>query len=210
MAGDDRSPAAKKANYTGGRPKDESNLSQRPGQIRVRLRRAKKSHAKVDGRVDRDIEMLYKKAIEDWDVEELARGRPRSKDGSFRGVKPSWVTAAVQTEARKRLLDETFGKMAGHIDQAIKTVAELMVSEEVDDKGKPIVDARTKLTAATFILEHFIGKPTAVVAVEANDFTKQAIAAAIVLDDGRPEDHFILEGDYEINDEEEAQEDANG
>lgn len=205
---DDRSPAAKKANYVGGRPKDESKLSTRPDQIRRRLRRAKSSHNAVDGRVGRDIEMLYQKPIDEWDIEELARGRPRAKDGSFRGVTPTWVTAAVAQEARKRLHSEAFSKMVAHADTAIRIVADLMISEEVDDKGKPIVDARTKLDAAKFVIEHILGKPKAVVEVEASDFTKQAIAAAIVLDDGQPEDHFVLEGDFEVNDDEEEADDA--
>jgi hypothetical protein len=84
---------------------------------------------------------------------------------------------------------------------AIKTVAKLMTSEEVDEKGKPIVDARTQLAASVFVIEHIIGKPTAIVELTADDFTRQAIAAAIVLDDGKPEDHFVVNGEVVEEDE---------
>lgn len=204
---DRRTPAAKKANYVGGRPKDESKLSTKPAQVRIRLRRAAKNNLLRDGRIARDMEMLYQKPIDEWDLEELAHGRPRSKDGSFRGKTPSWCTSAVQQEAKKRLLNTAFGTLAGHIDIAVKAIADLINSTEVDDNGKPIVDARTKLAASIFVIENIIGKPKAVVEVQANEFTKQAIAAAIVLDDGMPEDHFILDGEV-VEDEDGEEEDV--
>jgi hypothetical protein len=160
-----------------------------------------------DGRIRRDIAMLYKKDIEDWDVEELARGRPRSADGTFKGGgHPKWLTPVVVAEAKRRLLQQTYGKLAVHLDTAVKTVYDLMVSDEIDEKGRPIVDARTKLAAAQFIIEHFLGKPTQFVEAEVNDITKSAIAAAIVLDDGDGQDHFVLEG--ELVDDEEEDEDG--
>jgi len=61
------------------------------------------------------------------------------------------------------------------------------------------VDARTKLDAAKFILEHIKGKATAVVEIEAGDFTRRMIASAIVLDDGEAQDEpVVLEGDFEV------------
>lgn len=190
---DARTPAARKANYTGGRPKDESKLSTEPRQVRNRLRRAAKSERlpKQDAQIKRDIEILYQKPVHDWDLEELARGRPRNSLGHFGGKAPAWITVAVQQEARKRLLDETFGKMANQIDLAIKTVVNLMLSTETDDKGKPVVDARTKLAAAMFVLEHFIGKPKAFIEVTSNDDgVRSALVPAIILDDGRPQGHL--------------------
>lgn len=190
----------KKANYVGGRPKDESKLSTNPAQIRVRLRRAAKGNQKRDGRMDRDIEMLYQKPIEDWDIQELAHGRPRSKDGTFRGKTPTWITPAIQKEAKRRLLDNTIGELSGHIGKAVKCIGDLIESDEVDENGKPIVDARTKLAASSFVVEHFIGKPKQLVEVDATDETKQALAAAIVLDDGEDQSHLVLEGEAYWND----------
>lgn len=200
---DPRTPGAKKANYVGGRPKDESKLSTNPKQIRVRLRRAAKGDKKRDGRMARDIEMLYQKPIEEWDLEELARGRPRNEHGNFRGRVPTWITPAIQKEAKRRLLDETIGQMAGHIGKAVKAIGELIESDEVDENGKPIVDARTKFAASAFVVEHFVGKPKAIVEVTADEETRAAFAAAIVLDDGTDDSHLVLDGvDFTVNDEE--------
>jgi hypothetical protein len=198
-----KNAAQKKANYVGGRPKDESRLSKEPRQIRNRLRRRATA-------LEADMEMLYGKPLEDWDLEELARGRPRASDGRFTGPKPKWISAAVQVEAKRRLLEETHGMLAGHVHQAVRTMADLMTSQELDDKGKPIVDARTRFAAAAFIIEHLIGKPVALADVKLMvDEPKQAIAAAIVLDDGLPQDVApqVIEGDVVEDDEEEWDDD---
>jgi hypothetical protein len=43
---------------------------------------------------------------------------------------------------------------------AIDVIRWVMMNNEVDDKGKPIVPASTKLDAAKFLMEHIVGKPT--------------------------------------------------
>lgn len=200
MPDDPRTPAARKANYVGGRPKDESKLSTKPEQIRVRLRRAAKSNAKRDGRMERDIEMLYQKPVSEWDIHELSHGRPRNSHGNFKGRPPTWITPAIQKEAKRRLLDETMGDLAGHIGKAVKCIGDLIESDEVDENGKRIVDSKTKLAASTFVIEHFIGKPKQIVELDATDETKEALAAAIVLDDGEDQSHLTLEGEAYWND----------
>lgn len=193
---------ARKANYTGGRPKDESKLSTDPRRVRMRLRRALAVSPKKQAQIKRDIEILYQKPLDQWDNEELARGRPRNADGGFQGRPPSWITPTLVKEAKRRLLNETFGKMAGHVDLAIQTVVKLITSEEVDEKGKPIVDARTKLAASTFILEHVIGKPENRLEITSDDATRQVLASAIVLDDGRPQGHLeVWEGEVVEDDD---------
>lgn len=188
-------PAAKRANYTGGRPNDESKLSRDPKQVRVRLRRAARKLTRPLDQIERDIAMIYR-PVDEWDVEELSRGRPRGDDGSFRGPVPTWCTPIVQREAKKRLLDETFGKMVGHVDLAIKVLGKLMMSEELDDKGRPIVDPRTQLAAATFVIEHILGKPKAVIEIGSEDETRRMLAMAIMLDDGSPQDApIVLQGE---------------
>lgn len=204
------SPARMKANYTGGRSKDESTLSRKPSQVRVRLRRAaKKLNAPLD-QIHRDMQMLpgYR-PVEEWDVEELARGRPRNPKGGFQGPVPMWCTPIVTREAKKRLLNETFGKMAGHVDLAIKTLVKIMESEDLDEKGRPIVDARTQLAASTFVLEHILGKPTAVVEIGAQDETQRMLAMAIILEDGTPQDEpIVLDGEATWDDELEDDDDS--
>jgi hypothetical protein len=192
--------------YVGGRPKDSSKLSKEPQQIRNRLRRKGK---KFQEDLDMYAELAWHKPIAEWDIEELARGRPRDKGGKFRGRTPMWITPAVQQEAKKRLLNETMGKLSHHIDKAVVTIGNLMTSEEVDDKGKPIVDARTKLAAAQFILENFLGKPKAIVELTAGDETKSILASAIILDDGLPQGHLeILDAEIVEDDDMEEMEDG--
>jgi hypothetical protein len=187
----------KPANYVGGRAKDETRLSTDPAQIRRRLRRSiGKPHHK------QDLQLLVQaggmKPIEEWDLEELARGMPKNKRGKFSGKPPTWITPDIMREAKKRLLAHTNALIGEQVDQAMAVIVDLMTDDSVDDKGRPCVDARTKLDAAKFIIEHVKGKATAVLELEASDHTRKMIAAAIVLDDGLPQDEpVILEGEFE-------------
>lgn len=176
-----------------GRPHDASKLSTNPAQIRRRLRRGK-------GKFEEDLALYAKhngrwKPIEEWDLQELAHGKPRSKNGDFRGRKPKWITDEVAHEAKRRLMDETFTQIAEHMTVALRCIVNLIKNEDVDDNGRPVVDSATKLKASIFIIEHILGKPKAVVEIEAADFTRKMLASAIVLDDGQPQDMpVILEG----------------
>lgn len=185
--------------------KSKEFLSTKPSQIRNRLRRKK-------GNYEEDLAMYAEhhptfKPLSEWDLEELARGKPRNKNGGWSGRAPAWITPAVMEEAKRRLVSKTYEGISLHIDTALKVIHQLMTSEEVDDRGKPIVDARTKLAAATFILEHTVGKPRA--QIDLNDGAGQqrkAIAAAIIEDDGLPQGHL---GDWvegEIVDDDDAEE----
>lgn len=203
-----------KGNYVGGRPKDTSRLSKDPAQIRRRLRRAnKKNQARQEEDVKLYLEATGKKPIEEWDWEELAKGRPRDSKGGFTGRKPTWITPTVTKEAKRRLMDHTLSELNLHINVAIECIVGLIKSEDVDDHGKPLVDARTKLAASMFIIEHVTGKPKAVFEIEANDNVRQALAAAIVLDDGKPQGHLppgkIIE-DVEFTEDNEEDVELNG
>lgn len=185
-----------------GRATDPSKLSTNPKQIRTRLRRRAANLAQ-------DVELYakygYKKPVHEWDLEELARGRVRDKNGKFTGRGPSWITPEIMKEAKRRLLAETYGKLAGHIDQAVITMGKLLVSEETDDNGKPLVDAKTKFAAAAFIIEHTIGKPKAVIEIDATEETKSVLASAIILDDGQPQD--VIDAEFTVDGEEEEYDD---
>jgi hypothetical protein len=172
-------------------------LSKNPAQVRNRIRR--RAHD-----LDRDVAILYKKPIEEWDLEELARGKPRNKKGNFSGRPPVWITPLIVKEAKRRLMDETFGDLAGYAKLALDVLQKLMKSEEVDANGRPLVDAKTKLTASIFVLEHILGKPKAVIELEdPKENQRMALAAAIVLDDGQPQGHLtkVIEGDFTEEDD---------
>jgi hypothetical protein len=142
------------------------------------------------------------KRVEEWDLEELAHGRPRGPKGTFRGPTPTWITPDVAREAKKRLYNHAFGQVGAYVDLAIQTVANLIINEEVDYRGRPLVDAKTKLAAATFIIEHVIGKPERVVTLDATDQARQLLASAIVLDNGTEDSHLMIEGTAVVTDEE--------
>lgn len=123
-----------------------------PKQIRARARRAGKIHAA-------EMDKLYK-PIEEWDEEELARGRPRAKDGTFKGRAPQWITREMHEAAMTRFKGIVEGKMRGETVTALTLIHKILTDEEVDDKGRPLVAAGTKLDAAKFLIEHAVGKPT--------------------------------------------------
>lgn len=132
--------------------KTGTERSMNPKQIRARARRAGKIHAA-------ELERLYK-PIEEWDEEELARGRPRAKDGSFKGRAPEWITREMHEAAMARFKGIVEGKMRGETVTALTLIHKILTDDEVDEKGKPVVPASTKLDAAKFLIEHAVGKPT--------------------------------------------------
>jgi len=187
-----------------GTPKDRSGLSRKPSQIRNRIRR---NHDMTDEDIHTYLEVIGK-PIDQWDFEELARGRPRNVRGNFAGTTPEWITPHVVAEAKRRLLLGASAGMAKHLDAALKMIGSLMENTDTDDFGRPVVDAKTKLAAAQFVIEHTLGKPQAVVQITGDDQVKQALAAAIVLDDGLPQDApsviegQVVEEEYEEDDDE--------
>lgn len=155
-------------------------LSRKPKEIRDRLRRG------TDRK--RDLELMGYKPVPEWDMEELARGRPRNSNGSFRGASPSWLTEDIRAEALKRLKDNVFSELMALVPLAAKTVRDTLTSTEVDDNGRPVVDAKTKLDAAKWLSEHAVGKATQRTTVEVNPVNETARILSriqIVNDDGK-------------------------
>jgi len=109
---------------------------------------------------EQEQEYLYQKPIEDWDLEELARGRPRNSKGTFSGPKPKWINAQVHEQAMERYTAAVKTDMRATTVDALGAIKWIVQNEDVDDKGKPIVPVSTKLEASKFLLEHVVGKPT--------------------------------------------------
>lgn len=179
-------------------------LSDKPANVRDRIRRRM-------GRGMEDMRTLAstRKPIEDWDVEELARGRPRCEDGSFRGPAPKWITPALIDEAKRRLTVNALGAMGAYVQDAVKVVHGLMMSTATDDRGKPIVDAKTRLAAAMFIIDHVVGKPTTRVQLDdPQGRLREMLAGALKMvdDDGQMIDaHPVVDlADDEWTDEEDG------
>lgn len=131
----------------GGRPAKSLNAKQ----IRARARRAQAI-------TEAQLEKLYK-PLEEWDAEELARGRPRAKDGSFKGKAPAFIDRALHEQIVRRFEEVVRFKMNERTVDALEFLNTVLANEEVDDRGRPVVSASTKLDATKFLIEHVIGKP---------------------------------------------------
>lgn len=139
------------------RPRTADGKLLTPKQIRARARRKGKRH---DILTDQEMDYLYEKSVEDWDMEELARGRPRNSRGGFSGPKPKWVTASVHERSMERYTAAVKTDMQATTVDALDAIRWIIQNEEVDEKGKPIVPPSTKLEASKFLIEHVVGKPT--------------------------------------------------
>lgn len=141
------------------RPLSPDGLVMSDKQIRARLRRKRKRYTEAFQPTPHEVERLYKKPVSEWDMEELARGRPRNKSGTFSGPKPKWISGEVHEEAANRLKVLAKGRMSEITVNALEVISNLLSNEEYDEKGKPVVAPSVKLDASKFLVEHLIGKP---------------------------------------------------
>lgn len=128
-----------------------------PKQIRARQRRAAK-RKRQPRMSEQEFEALYK-PIEDWDLDELAHGRPRNSEGNFKGRKPTWITREVHERAMELFKTAIKTEMGTLTPTAIDTIRFIMEDNREDERGKPLTPAAAKLQASTFLLEHAVGKP---------------------------------------------------
>lgn len=108
---------------------------------------------------EKSLALLYK-PVDQWDDEELARGRPRAADGTFRGATPEWVNRAVHEEALKRFTEVSRGEQQATVPLALSTIRTILTNEDLDDRGKPVVPWGVKADVAKWSIEHLLGKPT--------------------------------------------------
>ena len=128
-------------------------------QIRARIRRRSKREESAS---EQELAYLYpQKPLEDWDLEELAKGRPRNKHGTFTGRKPSWITREIHEKAMERYALLVKDNMNSITVKALKFMSDAIENEDVDEKGKPLVGANVKADLSKFLIEHVVGKPVA-------------------------------------------------
>src|SRR5882724_7905608 len=126
---------------------------------KARKRDRQKARRRIRDLEHRHAEAWYNKPIEDWDDEELARGRPRNSAGDFRGKAPAWVSREVHEEAVRRFTNIATDDMRALVPEAIKTVENIILSTATDEKGKRLVPPAVQLAAAQWVVEHLVGKP---------------------------------------------------
>lgn len=151
-----------------GRPRDDDPTSFSPEGYALgkqqnyrRLRRARKKFEKtILGNSVAEQAVKYRKPLSEWDNEELARGKPRDKNGKFSGPTPKWVTSELHEEAMDRFTSIVKTGMRVATVDAIEVIKMVLNDDTVDNRGKPVTPASTKLQAAQFLIEHVVGKPT--------------------------------------------------
>lgn len=161
--------AARKERQAAGRsmtPKQIKRRAKRQG--RQTLTREEKKH-------------MITKPIEDWDIEELAKGRPKDKNGHFTGAKPAWITRDMHEKALKRFHEVVRGDMNSHAVRALTLSLELMEDRSTDEKGRPMVPAGVKADLAKFMIEHLVGKPTQPTQVDINVKLAGVLADSLVM-----------------------------
>lgn len=122
-------------------------------QIRQRARR------KLNKLAPDEQEALWGKDISQWDMEELARGRPRASDGTWKGKPPGFINRQMHEEILKRFESIVREEMNGHTIHALEIIQTILTDDERDEKGKRVTPRGTQLEAAKFLIEHVIGKP---------------------------------------------------
>ncbi|WP_103382513.1 hypothetical protein [Pseudonocardia dioxanivorans] len=150
--------------------------------------------AKTKTDVSAEIAIVYEKPLEEWDDEELVRGRPRASDGTFRGARPTWITPAVQAERQRRLRQLMSDELGTFAADALRTIHAVMTDDRVDDFGKPVVSASVRLDAGKYLVDQFMGKAVAQIDVTAHNPLQDLLAGILVNPDGQPA-HSVVEGE---------------
>lgn len=131
-----------------------------PKQIRARARRRGALAGEPGALSEREKQALIGKPMEEWDLEELARGRPRDKNGNFTGVAPKWITRGMHEKSIELFKEMMRTDMRSHTVRAMEVLRDILDNDDYDEKGKPVVAAGVKADTAKFLIEHLLGKPT--------------------------------------------------
>jgi hypothetical protein len=132
-------------------PRKSREYVMTPRQIRARARRK--------GKITREEYEILFKPVEEWDEEELSRGRPRNKSGDFRGPAPAWLSREVHEAAIARFKQILKMEVRAEGAVALGVIRNIMGDESIDRRGRYRTNPSTRLAAAQLMLEHTIGKP---------------------------------------------------
>jgi len=127
--------------------------SKKQKQIRQRARR------KMQKLSTEEQEVLWGKDVKAWDMEELARGRPRAADGSFRGKPPGFISRQMHEEIVRRFEEIVREEMNGHTVAALQVLSTVLEDDTTDEKGKRQTPRSVQVDVAKFLIEHVVGKP---------------------------------------------------
>lgn len=145
-------------------------------QIKKRLSRSVE-RSSIRHKRDLDLYMKYvvKKPLKEWDLEELAHGKPRNRNGGFsHGPRLSLIDDQVAAEIKRRTRSKGLDEMRRHLPQAIQVMADLMTDE----------DPRIRFLAAKFIIEYGVGDPPSENERGSSSVLQGLLASALVLPSG--------------------------
>lgn len=178
------------------RRRHNDGKSDNPQAIRKRMRR-KSDQLEEEYQLLAEVTERQFKPLEEWDLEELANGRPRNAQGSFVGPKPRWMTAKIREEVQRRLREETLLQFDRQAGTAVRVLADFLGND---------TEPRLRFEAAKLILEYVIGKPEQKVSLSGAVQLQNMLANALVLPGGEeahPVVDSVLVEDAEDPDEDE-------
>lgn len=157
-------------------------------QLKRRLMRAERHGATK--RRERDMNLyathVVGKPIDQWDLEELSRGKVRNKNGRFTGgPRFAHIQPLIDREIAKRLKYMALREIQGNVYTAIDVLAELMRNAESE---------AIRLRAAMVVIEYTLGTPQQNIKLtdEAQGIAAK-LASALVTPAGLPA-HPVIEG----------------
>lgn len=150
-----------------------------PKQMRARIRRQRA------GMRGDDFKKLYKPLAE-WDSEELARGRPRDKNGKFGGKAPAWITRELHEEAMTRFRTAVRDDLNASAVTAMSTIQMLLTDDSEDEKGKKNVPPSVKADIAKWLAEQVVGKPKQHVQSDISVKLQAILASSVISPDTLP------------------------
>lgn len=89
--------------------------------------------------------------VEDLDDEELARGYPRNRNGTFSGRPPKVIPMVVHQRIQREFYKRIEEKMRTALPDAVEMLAKVAVN--------PLTEDRDKLKAIDMLLNRLMGKP---------------------------------------------------
>lgn len=99
-------------------------------------------------------QMSMEEFVESLSPEELVRGRPKDKNGTFRGRPPEWVPRALHQACINELMKRGKRLWQENYLQAIETMTDIATGKGVGAKATP----SERLKAAMFVVERMEGK----------------------------------------------------
>lgn len=193
-----------------GRSPDRTDQERDDRARRARQRRASKKARNAAKTAEEALAIMYEhKPIAEWDLEELAQGRPKDGHGHFKGPRPKWITAKHHEEIVKRfqkLLKQQMGTMMPHVlDVMLKVLQNEETWEDKDGRETAFrFPPAVKVKVAQILLEYALGKPTQKQEVEVEGKLTALLGLAIVNPDGSPSQGYIEADSWEEDEENNA------